>query len=97
MKPSTVLPARDTRLLLIKWVVALLVPVIVFTFVWNGDLIVNNVLLGLLSPGSSRYTSPTLIQVAIFMAIFYLTIIVLAGYLLAADTGRRNFIEVWSD
>ena len=84
-------------MLLIKWVVALLVPVVVFTFVWNGDLIVNNVLLGLFSPGGSTYATPALIQAAIFMAIFYLTIIVLAGYLLAADTGRRNFIEVWAD
>ena len=84
-------------MLLIKWVVALLVPVIVFTFVWNGDLIVNNVLLGLFSPASSTYTTPALIQAAIFMAIFYLTVVVLAGYLLAADTGRRNSIEVWAD
>ena len=97
MKPALILPARDTRMLLFKWLVALLLPVLVFTFVWDGDAIVNNVILGLLSPGSSTYDTPTLIQAAIFMAIFYLTTIILAGYLLAVDTGRRNVIEVWAD
>src|SRR5260221_12381745 len=81
-------PARDVRTLLIKWIVALLVPIVVFTFVWSGEEIVNNVLLGFISSAGSTYNTPTLIQAAIFIAIFYATWIALAGYLLASDSCR---------
>src|SRR5438067_11500980 len=91
------LPARDTQALLVKWIVALLVPLAVFTFVWSGEEIVNNVMLGILSPASTSYTTSALIQAAIFIVVFYATVITLAGYLVAADTGRRGMIELWID
>jgi ABC-type branched-subunit amino acid transport system permease subunit len=78
-----------------KWIVALLVPVLVFTFGWNGDLIVNRVLSGFLLPGSSAYDTVTLIQAAFFVTVFYLTTVALAGYLVASDSGRRGMVEVW--
>jgi branched-chain amino acid transport system permease protein len=91
------LPTRDTQALLVKWIVALLVPLAVFTFVWSGEEIVNNVMLGILSPADTSYTTSALIQAAIFIVIFYATVITLAGYLVGADTGRRGMIEVWID
>ena len=91
------LPARDTRALLIKWVVGLLVPVIVFTFVWSGEQILNNVLLGLTGAGSAPYDTPTLIQAAIFIVVFYASMMALVGYLAAADSGNRGMIELWID
>ena len=91
------LPARDTRALLIKWVVGLLVPVMVFTFVWSGEQILNNVLLGLTGAGSTLYDTPTLIQAAIFIVVFYLSVMALVGYLVAADSGNRGMIELWID
>ncbi len=93
---NTLVPARDTRALLIKWIVGLLVPIAVFTFVWSGESIINNVLLGLIGQGGvSDYS--ILIQVAIFIAIFYATVIAFAGYLVAADSGQRGMIELWID
>lgn len=91
------LPARDTRALLIKWVVGLLVPVMVFTFVWSGEQILNNVLLGLTGAGSTPYDTPTLIQAAIFIVVFYASMMALVGYLVAADSGNRGMIELWID
>ncbi len=91
------LPGRDTRSLLIKWIVALLVPIAVFTFVWSGEAIINNVLLDILSPRSTVYDAPTLIAVALFIVVFYTAVITLAGYLVAADTGRRGMLEMWID
>jgi len=91
------LPARDTRALLIKWVVGLLVPVMVFTFVWSGEQILNNVLLGLTGAGSTLYDTPTLIQAAIFIVVFYASMMALVGYLAAADSGNRGMIELWID
>ena len=91
------LPARDTRALLIKWVVGLLVPVMVFTFVWSGEQILNNVLLGLTGAGSTPYDTPTLIQAAIFIVVFYASMMALVGYLAAADSGSRGMIELWID
>ena len=38
---NTIIPARDTRALLIKWIVGLLVPLAVFTFIWSGEAIIN--------------------------------------------------------
>ena len=91
------LPARDTRALLIKWVVGLLVPVIVFTFVWSGEQILNNVLLGLTGAGNTPYDTPTLIQAAIFIVVFYASMMALVGYLVAADSGNRGMFELWID
>jgi hypothetical protein len=90
-------PARDTRALLLKWIVALLVPIAVFTFVWSGEAIVNNVILGFLSSAATGYSASALVPAALFILIFYATVIALAGYLVAADTGRRSMIEVWID
>ncbi|MFL5586472.1 MAG: branched-chain amino acid ABC transporter permease [Ktedonobacteraceae bacterium] len=90
------LPARDTRMLLIKWIVALLVPVVVFTL-WSGESIINAVI----APGSVGLNVPTdpvsRIQAAIFVTVFYAAVISLAGYLVAADSGRRGIIELWTD
>ena len=90
------LPARDTRLLLIKWVVALLVPVTLFTL-WSGESIINAVI----APGSVGLNVPTdpvsRVQAAIFVTVFYAAVITLAGYLVAADSGRRGMIELWTD
>ncbi len=91
------LPTGDTRSLLIKWIVGLLVPVAVFTFVWSGEEIINNVLLGIFSPASAKYNTATVIQDAIFIVVFYATIITLVGYLVAADSGHRGALEVWVD
>ncbi len=95
--PSKLLnPPRDTRLLLIKWVVAILVPVMIFT-VWSGEGIVNSII----SPASVPYgiatTLPSLIQAALFALIFYLTAPLLAGYLLSTDSGRRTILLTWLD
>jgi len=90
------LPARDTRKLLIKWIVALLVPLAVFTL-WSGESIINAVI----APGSVGLNVPTdpvsRIQAAIFVTVFYAAVISLAGYLVAADSGRRSMIELWTD
>ncbi len=93
---NTLVPARDTRTLLIKWIVGLLVPMAVFTFVWNGEAIINNALLGVFGLGGVSDIA-ILIQVALFLVIFYATVIALAGYLVAADSGLRNMYEVWID
>lgn len=95
--PSRLLnPPRETRLLLIKWVVALLIPVMIFT-VWSGEGIVNSII----DPTSAPYGIPTgavsLIQAAIFSLIFYLTAPLLAGYLIGTDSGRRSFLLTWVD
>ncbi|MGB8345199.1 MAG: branched-chain amino acid ABC transporter permease [Ktedonobacteraceae bacterium] len=95
--PSKLLnPPRDTRLLLIKWVVAILVPVMIFTL-WSGEGIVNSII----APSSVPYGIPTdlasLIQAAIFTLIFYLTAPLLAGYLLGTDSGRRTLLLTWLD
>src|SRR2546426_4796528 len=84
-------------MLLIKWIVGLLVPVAVFTFIWSGESIINNALLSLLMPGSTTLNISIVIQVAIFILIFYATVIALAGYLVAADSGQRGMIELWID
>ncbi len=90
-------PGPDTRKLLLKWLVALIVPLAVFTFVWSGEEIVNNVMLGVLSPASTPYDVSTLIQAGVFITIFYAAIIALAGYFVAADSGRRSMGEIWLD
>ena len=90
------LPSPDTRMLLVKWIVALLVPLAVFTL-WSGESIINAVI----APGSVGLNVPTdpvsRIQAAIFVTVFYAAVISLAGYLVAADSGRRSIIELWTD
>jgi branched-chain amino acid transport system permease protein len=93
---NTLVPARDTRTLLIKWIVGLLVPLAVFTFVWSGEAIINNALLGVFGLGGVSDIA-ILIQIALFLLIFYATVIALAGYLVAADSGLRGMFGVWID
>ena len=50
MSTRVFVPDRDTRVLLIKWIVALIVPVAVFTFIWSGEQLINAVL----APGTIR-------------------------------------------
>src|SRR6266516_3859553 len=97
MSTAILRPPGSTRQLLFKWVVALLVPIVIFTFVWSGEAIVNNVILGLLSPGSTNYDTPSLIQAAIFILVFYATVLALVGYLVAADSGQRGTVSLWVD
>ncbi len=94
---SRVLPAATVRPLLVKWIVALLVPIAVFTFVWSGEEIVNRALLLPFTPITTATDIASLVGAAIFILIFYATVIALAGYLVAADTGRQRSIGVWSD
>ena len=94
---SNLLPTRDTSKILTKWVVGLLVPVLVFTFIWNGEVIINKVLVGILTLGGNGLDTPTLIQGAIFILLFYATVMTLTGYLVAADSGRRGTVELWID
>ncbi len=93
----TLLPTVSTRSLLIKWIVALLVPIAVFTFVWSGAEIVNAMFLALFAHSNVTRNTGALIGSAIFIVIFYAIVIALAGYLVAADTGRRRTVEVWID
>src|SRR5260370_40915284 len=60
------LPARDTRMLLIKWVVALIVPLAVFNFFWQGDALINNVILGFINPASAPVTKGELVEAGEF-------------------------------
>jgi ABC-type branched-subunit amino acid transport system permease subunit len=88
-------PADDTRALLVKWLVALLVPVLVFTFAWAGESIINNALLVIFGSTGSIPDTGTAIQAAVFILLFYATVIALAGYLVAADSGRRGILDLW--
>jgi ABC-type branched-subunit amino acid transport system permease subunit len=91
---NSLLPTPDTRRLLIKWIVALLAPVVVFTL-WGGESIINAVI----SPGTAGGGVPTdtgsLIEAAVFTAVFYAVVLLLVGYLVAADSGRRSMIALW--
>src|SRR5690348_8931003 len=97
IRSRALLPPPDTRKLLIKWVVGLLVPVLVFTFIWSGEAIINQVLVGFFTPGGNGFDTPTLVQAAIFIILFYAAVMALTGYLVAADSGRRGTIELWID
>jgi ABC-type branched-subunit amino acid transport system permease subunit len=88
-------PANDTRALLVKWLVALLVPVLVFTFAWAGESLINNALLVIFGSTGLIPDTGTAIQVAVFILLFYATVIALAGYLVAADSGRRGVLDLW--
>lgn len=89
-------PTGNTRTLLTKWIIALIIPMLVFTF-WAGEAIINTVV----SPATAPTSVPTdpwaLVQSAIFAAIVYLAVIALAGYLVATDSGRGKFWMTWLD
>jgi ABC-type branched-subunit amino acid transport system permease subunit len=95
----TLLPtARDTRLLVMKWVIALLVPLLIFTFVWNGETMINQILIGFFIRSStlgSRYDIPTLIGASIFFILLYAGLTALVGYAVAADSGKQNPFALW--
>lgn len=95
--PRALLATGEARPLLIKWLVALFVPLAVFTFVWSGEQMTNQVILSIFVPDKGSYTLPDLIQTSIFVIVFYGSIIAMAGYLVAADSGRRNWLELWVD
>lgn len=91
---------RDVRPFLVKWGVAVLVPVLIYTFVWQGDSVINGAFLGLLYPHNSSYaveSTDKLVQALIFSLLLYLLAIALSGYLVAADSGRRKLVDVWID
>ena len=89
---NTLVPTRDTRALLIKWIVGLLVPLAVFTFIWSGEAIINQYSLPIIGLGGVSDIA-VFVQIALFLVIFYATIITLAGYLVAADSGQRGMIN----
>ncbi len=93
---NSLLPTPDTRRVLIKWVVALLVPVVLFTL-WGGESIVNTIISPSTSSGNVPTDTGSLVAAAIFTVAFYIIVLMLAGYLVAADSGRRGMIEVWID
>ncbi|GCE16354.1 branched-chain amino acid ABC transporter permease [Dictyobacter kobayashii] len=97
--PRKLFPGTETRKLLIKWLVALLVPLSLFTFVWIGEQIVNQVLLSFFNPQDPQYDHNlwSLLMQILFILIVYASVIALSGYLVAADSGRRSTIEVWCD
>lgn len=95
---TLLLPARNIRLLVAKWVIALLAPLLIFTFVWNGEAAINQILLGFFMPHSavgSLYDIPTLVGATIFFALFYAALTALVGYAVAADSGTQNPITLW--
>lgn len=89
-------PTGNTRNLLLKWIIALIVPVLVFTF-WAGEAIINTVVWPATAPNSVPTGTWALVQSAIFAAIVYLGVIALAGYLVAVDSGRSKFWRTWLD
>jgi branched-chain amino acid transport system permease protein len=91
---NSLLPTPDTRRLLIKWIVALLAPVVVFTL-WSGESIINAVISPATAGGGVPTDTASLIEAAIFSAAFYAVVLLLASYLVAADSGRRGMIELW--
>jgi ABC-type branched-subunit amino acid transport system permease subunit len=72
------------------------VPVVVFTL-WSGEGIINAVLSPDTAPSGVPSDPVSLTELALFITLFYLAIIVLAGYLVAADSGRRGMIALWID
>ncbi len=89
-------PTGNTRNLLIKWIIALIIPVLVFTF-WAGEAIINTVVSPATAPSSMPTDAWALAQSAIFALIIYLGVIALAGYLVATDSGRGKFWTTWLD
>ncbi len=91
-------PERDARRLVVKWVVALLIPLLIFTFVWNGEAAVNQILIGFFVRNStigSLYDIPTLVGATIFFVLFYIALTALVGYAVAADSGRQKPLFLW--
>jgi ABC-type branched-subunit amino acid transport system permease subunit len=97
MNANPFLPTRETRSLLIKWVIALLLPLLVFNYYWQGDALVNQVVLGFANPANALVDMVGQVQAVIFILLFYVVTMALAGYLVAADSGRRHMFEVWID
>ncbi len=73
---NSLLPTPDTRRLLIKWIVALLAPVVVFTL-WGGESIINAVISPTTAGGSVPTDTGSLIEAAIFTAVFYAVVLLL--------------------
>src|SRR5579863_77237 len=93
---SLFLPVRNTRLILIKWIIALIVPFIFF-FIWAGESILNAVL-SLGNVGLGLPNDPiSLVEAGIFITLLFLVVFALVGYLIAADSGRKGILEVWID
>ncbi len=88
---------RDTRKILLKWIVVLLVPLLVFMFVWRGYVTVNQVLLSFFSPAAAFASPLDLVQTTFFLAVFFASTFALAGYLVAADSGRQGVFPLWID
>ncbi|MEO8973329.1 MAG: hypothetical protein ABI406_17220, partial [Ktedonobacteraceae bacterium] len=93
---NILLPTPDTRRLLIKWIVALLVPTVVF-ILWGGESIINTVISPATAGGGVPTDTGSLVEAAIFTAVFYVVVLLLVSYLVAADSGRRGTIELWID
>lgn len=95
---STTLLPREARRPIIKWVVALLIPLLVFTFVWNGAVAINQILLGFFvrtSAAGSQYDLPTLLGATLFFVLFYIALTALVGYATAADSGKQAPLFLW--
>lgn len=100
---ATLLPrARDVRLLIAKWVIALLIPLVVFTFVWNGEVTINHILIGFFMPNSAVAVANrvptdlgTLLGATIFLTLLYAALAAIVGYGVAADTGKQNPFMLW--
>lgn len=71
-------------------------PLAVFTFIWSGEAIINQSLLTILGYGGVSDIS-VFIQITLFILVVYATVIALAGYLVAADSGQRGTVGVWVD
>jgi ABC-type branched-chain amino acid transport system, permease component len=99
VRSRSLLPDVDTRKVLFKWLVALLVSIIVFSYVWSGEAVANSIMLGIFYPQNVYYDHDvlSLLQKSIFLLAVYGGIIALAGYLVAADTGRRRVVDAWLD
>lgn len=99
VRSRSLLPDGDTRKVLFKWLVALLVSIIVFSYVWSGEAVTNNIMLGVFYPQNAYYDHDviSLLQKSLFLLAIYGGIITLAGYLVAADTGRRSVVDAWLD
>src|SRR5581483_8162302 len=91
-------PEREARRLVVKWVVALLIPLLVFTFVWNGEAAINQILIGFFVRSitiGSLYDIPTLIGATIFFVLFYIALTAFVGYAVAADSGKQKALFLW--
>ncbi len=91
---GTLIPTPNTRRLLIKWVVALLAPVVVFTL-WGGESIINAVISPSTASGGVPTDTLSLILATVFTVVFYIVVLLLVGYLVAADSGRRSMVDLW--